>query len=276
MTAFLRALAVIGFCALGWMGYGEVRRVVRGHEDDLADAQEQIDTLNGDLADAQGQAEHWQGAAAELELTVGALEEDVTRLEDDVREAQQRIAELDLAMAYLKLDRRIGRLTVLEQTLDPNGQVESSHVRFEEVDADGDVLGEPVEAWIPGRFAYVESLVIKFDDAFVEAGDHWRGTSLCLFRRLFSEAQSPEEGISLDTVGRPPEPYADDSDPDLVERLWARFWDYANDPQAAADAGVRAIHGEAPFIELRDRNVYEVSLRASGGLSLRTVRAGRR
>jgi len=276
MTAFLRAVALLGFCALAWFGYSEVRQVVRGHEDELAARQAELDALGDDLVAAEKEALHWQDAAAELQATVGVLEQDVTRLESEVAEAEQRIAELDLAMAYLKLDRRIGRLTVLEQQRDPNGQVEASRVRFEEVDGDGEVLGEPVESWIPGRFAYVESLVIKFDDAYVEAGDHWRGTSLCLFRRLFSETQSPGEGVSLDAVGRPPEPYADDDDPELVERLWARFWDYANDPQAAAEAGVRAIHGEAPFIELRDGKSYEVSLRASGGLSLGPAGAGAR
>jgi len=38
---------------------------------------------------------------------------------------------------------------------------------------------------------------------------------------------------------------------------------------AAQAAGVRAIHGEAPYIELRAGRSYLVELRASGGLSLR-------
>jgi hypothetical protein len=32
--------------------------------------------------------------------------------------------------------------------------------------------------------------------------------------------------------------------------------------------GVRAIHGEAPFIELRPGKTYRIELRASGGLTL--------
>ena len=38
---------------------------------------------------------------------------------------------------------------------------------------------------------------------------------------------------------------------------------------AAAEKGVRAIHGEAPFIEVRPGRSYKVELRASGGLSIR-------
>ena len=51
--------------------------------------------------------------------------------------------------------------------------------------------------------------------------------------------------------------------------LWRRFWDYANDRELAERAGLRAVHGEAPFIELRPGGRYSVELRASGGLSIR-------
>ena len=41
-----------------------------------------------------------------------------------------------------------------------------------------------------------------------------------------------------------------------------------NDPELAASKGVRAIHGEAPFIELREGKTYRIELRSSGGLSI--------
>ena len=66
-----------------------------------------------------------------------------------------------------------------------------------------------------------------------------------------------------------PAPYASDDVPELYAELWSRFWDYANDPEAAAAKGVRAIHGEAPFIELRPGQTYRVELLASGGLTIK-------
>ena len=64
--------------------------------------------------------------------------------------------------------------------------------------------------------------------------------------------------------------YAEDETPpdDYYRELWSRFWDYANDPSLARSKGVRALHGEAPFIELRPGKSYSIELRSSGGLSI--------
>jgi len=186
-------------------------------------------------------------------------------LAEQLHEAEATIDDLATALAYVKVDTRRARLTVLEQTSAPRV---STRVRFVEIDADGETVSKPIETELPGRVAYIESLVIKFDDSHVEAGDPWRGTSLCLFRRMFCENQRPEEGVSLDPEGQEPPGYAD-ADARPSDALWRRFWDYADDPQAAAEQGVRALHGEAPFIELRAGRSYLVELRAAGGLSIR-------
>ena len=71
----------------------------------------------------------------------------------------------------------------------------------------------------------------------------------------------------IDPSGERPPAYAfpeEELDPDL----WGRFWDYANDASLAREAGVRAMHGEAPYIELREGAGYLVTLRASGGLTI--------
>ena len=117
-----------------------------------------------------------------------------------------------------------------------------------------------------------QALDAEFDDRFVEAGDALRGTAICLFRRLFGENQSPSDGVPIDPAGEQPLVYAGDEPPPPLHRdLWNRFWEYANDPDLARERGVRAIHGEAPFIELRPGKRYRVELRASGGLTIRTL-----
>jgi len=231
----LRTLVLAAVATLGYLGYFIVQDVLDARDLALAEQREQIQRLEGDLA-----------------------------------ESEARVAELETALRYMKIDHRRARLTVVDQRVDPTvaGGVETT-VRFEELDEDGAPIGEGATYTLPGKVAYLESLVIKFEDSFVEQGDAFRGSSLCLFRRLFSEVLSPEEGVVLDPVGETPEPYSDDRDLQVLDRLWLRFWDYANDPAAAAEAGVRAIHGEAPFIEMRPGARYIVELRASGGLSLR-------
>ncbi|MCB9898250.1 MAG: hypothetical protein H6825_09630 [Planctomycetes bacterium] len=258
----IRTVVLGALVGLGWLGFVEVKGVLAGHERELVQRDERIAQLDADLSEKLRQVDGLRADVAARDARIGELDEQVAQ-------QRARIAELELALRYLKVDRRLARLTVLGQKLTENGEVEATLVRFEDVDEQGEPVGEAVETWIPGRFAYVESLVIKFDDAYVEAGDAFRGASLCLFRRIFSEQQKPSEGVAIDSVGERPEPYAGDDEPELVQRLWARFWDYANDPDAAAAAGVRAIHGEAPFVELREGKSYSIELRASGGLSIK-------
>ena len=46
--------------------------------------------------------------------------------------------------------------------------------------------------------------------------------------------------------------------------LWRRFWDLANDEKLAKERGVRAIHGDAPYMLMEPDRVYEICLRSIG------------
>lgn len=237
---------------LGLLGWGalEVRGALSAREQELADRDEQIGEL--------------QQNVATRERRIGELDREVARL-------AERVRELELALTLLKVDRRVARLTVLSQGPMPGREgTLQTKVRFQELDTEGRPLGAPKLVTLPGKVAYVDALVIKFEDSYVEQGDALRGTSICLFRRIFSENQWPSQGEPLDGAGSRPLPYGGDGDdPGYESRLWERFWDYANDPDAAAALGVRALHGEAPYIELRAGKSYLLELRASDGLSIR-------
>ena len=130
--------------------------------------------------------------------------------------------------------------------------------------------GEPQEITIKGTKVYVETLVVKFLDSYVERGDALRGTSICFFKRIFGDDQRPNDGTSLDSSGAQPVAYGGDDLPDeLHSEIWKRFWDYANDSELAGQLGVRALHGEAPFIEARVGKTYVLELRSSSGLTIR-------
>ena len=43
-----------------------------------------------------------------------------------------------------------------------------------------------------------------------------------------------------------------------------RFWEVANNETLAKERGVRAIHGDAPYMRMEPDRVYEVSLRSTG------------
>jgi hypothetical protein len=59
---------------------------------------------------------------------------------------------------------------------------------------------------------------------------------------------------------------------DFERTIWNNFWQYANDPELAKSAGIRALHGEAPSMKLEQGRLYEIELRASSGLAFVTAK----
>lgn len=239
LIVLLSALAGIA----GWWTY-VVREEVLGNELELEKARTELTAVQGQLEDSQ----------REVDLKTRQLQE------------------LRVRLALLKIDHRVARIEVVAQEPVPgeDGEVRTT-IRFIEYDEDGQPIGEEQELTIEGSQLYLESLVIKFDDDYVEAGEFLRGTSLCLFNRVFSESVAPRDGVEIDRRGSHPSPYTggDGTDEMFQAELWEHFWEYANDPEAAAEKGVRAIHGEAPFMKVRPGRSYEIELRSSGGLSIR-------
>ena len=261
MNAFIRTITLLLLVAiLGWWTL-LLRGKLNEHEMQIAERDREIKLISGRLEEKEGQ--------------IVELDQKVQEQAVQIQQAEETIERLDLSLSLLKVDHRVARIQVIEQEtlegeLADNGQTRvRTRIRFVELGPDGQPIGDPREATIEGSRLFVESLVIKFEDSYVEQGDMLRGSSLVLFKRLFGDQQEPSSGIELDAVGSQPRIYGDeDGGAPLHAELWQRFWDYANDPEAAAKKGVRAMHGEAPFMELRPGGSYRVELRASGGLDI--------
>lgn len=257
LNILLRTLVLGGLLALGGWWTLFLRERFANHQEELASAQAEIETLTGDLR--------------EKDLHIADLTSENGELRDEVARQEAELEALGLAMSLLKVDHRLARIQVLSQEpSDEDPEKLVTRLRFVELDADGEPVGPGIEAELEGKTVYVETLVVKFGDEFVEQGDALRGTSICLFRRLFGEAQRPVEGVEIDPAGLQPLAYTDDEGPSALHReLWSRFWEYANDPELARERGVKAIHGEAPFIEMQAGKTYRVELRSSGGLTIK-------
>ena len=191
-------------------------------------------------------------------------------LQDQIRDQKEAIVKLEhdkqRLEAYLKIlehvDRR-ARVEVLRQSKDPQGNLETT-IRFTETDANGRPVGASRELTLPGQEVYFDTLVIKFDDHFIEQGDPLKGQALMLFRRVFSSNMRAQDGFAIDPEGQPPEVYTEAQGPSVFERdLWKRFWELANDEKLAKEHGVRAIHGDAPYMRLEPDRVYEILLRST-------------
>ncbi|MDA0668072.1 MAG: hypothetical protein O3A95_09830 [Planctomycetota bacterium] len=189
-----------------------------------------------------------------------------------ISELEEQVSTKEIQLGFLRERRRVASIEVLEQRQDPGrpgGQV--TRFRFQELDPGGKPYNDGDWYEIDGDLLYIEALVIKFDDTFVENNDLLRGSSLLLFRRLFGEHQNPADGFAIDSVGQFPRAYSpEEGAPPFHRDLWKNFWDYALNPETVRESGVRAMHGEAPFIKLAPGGKYQVELRTSGGLTIRT------
>jgi len=252
VTLFLLTLSLGGAVALGGWWTLFLRDRFGAHEEELAEREQRIELLSDEVR--------------ERDVRIDVLDQEVERLQEDV-------VRLETSLRLVKVDHRVAEVEVVAQgpsEEDPEQIV--TRVLFTEFNADGEPLDEPREVEIQGKSVYVETLIVKFDDALVEGGDPLKGTSICLFRRIFGEDQQPSEGTPIDPEGAQPLAYGGDTLPHPeLQQLWSEFWDLANDPDLAQERGVRAAHGEAPFIEVRPGGRYRLELRASGGLSMKPI-----
>ena len=211
---------------------------------------------------------------AHLEMDNGQKAGRNDALDLQVQSLEAKVSQLELARQLLQLDHRIARIEVLRQGPGKGGSGEvQTEVLFTELDPEGEPIGPGKEITLPGTRIYVEGIVVKFGDSYVEQGDPLRGTSICLLQRMFSEELAPEEGVALDSINQHPLPFTGDDLPDPLYRdLFERVWHYANDPDAAERIGVRAIQAEAPSVEARAGQTYRLELRQSGGITLQAER----
>lgn len=223
------------------------------------------DRINGadrELRDTKEELAEYQTKLGEAEELIGGLKV------DNAAKAQQ-ISRLEMAMQLLKTDKRLARLDVLEQGIDPESGKVKTKIEFTELSPNGDPIGKPRQFEIEGEVVYLDNWVVKFEDAYVEQADLAKGTSLALFRRVFGEYQSPAEGFLIDEVGAMPQAYSRGGQPSEFEQeIWDDFWTFANDSEAAKKKGIRAAHGEALSMKVEEGRSYRVILRASDGLSI--------
>jgi hypothetical protein len=196
------------------------------------------------------------------------MERRLAERDAQIRALTERAQALEAAVRLLRHTERRARIIVLDQGPGPGGTL-VTRIRFSELDGQGNPLGEPREFEVTGDEVYVDTLVIKFEDEFVSAGDALKGRSLLLFRRIFGDRHRPVDAHVLDREGQVPHAYAAEKAPSAFEReLWQQFWMLANDPAEAKRRGIRALHGEAVSTKLRKGGVYAVTFRSTGELSI--------
>jgi hypothetical protein len=258
IRTMLAVVIVGGVVFAGWYGYS----YVTGQRDDRAEQAVRLAKYERELTEANEQLNR---VKSELDAKLVEIE----GLHEDIKEKEKEIERLDTALRLIKVTHRVARLSVIDQGPDNDTGELYSTVEFVELDEQGTPIGEPRQFRVKGDVVYIDTWLVKFEDKYIEQADLERSTSLVLFRRLFGEEQEPSEGYSLDAVGEQPQVYSSGGEmSEFEQKIWNDFWNIANNPQTAAELGIRAAHGDAPPIKLKKGLVYKILLRASDGLSI--------
>ena len=262
VNSFLRtlvAISAVGLVALGgWWGFSAF------HADEAA-----LKEKDQALAEAQAELDKSAAALKSSLAQVAQQQTEIVALEKDVQEKQVEIDRLDTALHLLKVDHRLARITVLDQTKADNPRDIITRFEFVEINDDDAPIDAPKVFEVKGKMIWVDAWVVKFKDHHIERADVDRATSICLFRRIWGEFQEPSEGFPLDKQWTRPTAYARGDDMSPFEKsIWDDFWNIANDIQKAEEKGIRDAHGQAVSIELRPDKTYRLQLRASDGLSI--------
>ena len=204
------AFAVAGMIgAAGWFGYSlyhAPQKVIAAKQEELDHAQAELDQARGELAVQEELVVEQQG-------TITSLNTEIVKKDERIVAQDEQIARLDTAMRLLKVDHRLAELRILQQKEDAETGKIFSTIEFVEVNDDGGTIDEPRRLEIEGDLVYVECLVAKFEDKYVESSDLHRATSICLFQRIFGEFQEPSRAPCSTASGldRMPTPAAENS-----------------------------------------------------------------
>ncbi len=206
-----------------------------------------------------------EGKQAKEDLV--ALQAKYDEQELNLKEASIENEKLHVSMSLLKIDRRVAQLTVNKKGIDESGQ-KFLEVTFREVDKNGDVIGSSREFTLLGHTFFVDCWVAQFEDQYVEQADPLRAASIFTFKRIYGDDMKPSEGFSLDDFSKPAGVYAQSEATDFAQQIWQDFGNVCNDLNRQSELGIRAAHGQANHLPPREGQTYEITIRASGAVSL--------
>jgi len=213
------------------------------------------------------------GLAGAVILASGAwfARNDRVRMVEAIRaleaEMERRVAERDAMIRRLSRERRVAHIHVVRQQRSLDGSVVQTDMLVIELDDDGREIARQ-EVHVPGSVVHIDALTVRFDRESVAAGHPFRGQTLILLRRIYSDALAPRDGVNLDIPGAVPDGYAAGDAAHFEREIWRDFWRMAGDSTYAAQRGVRVAQGESVYLPMEEGRVYELRVEAAGGMVL--------
>jgi hypothetical protein len=171
--------------------------------------------------------------------------------------------ELKKALTNLGREDQIGYAKVIAQET-KDGELLTT-IRFAETARD-DKLKKIMEKeyTLAGDIVHFDALIVKFGSQMVMDG---KTRALYLWRRVYGEQMTPQEGFAIEESGTEPQRYKD-----LLKLLpaeqrqmfWTHIWDLANDPEELKHYDIDAIYGNAVYSKLRKGLIYVFKISSTG------------
>jgi hypothetical protein len=262
INSFIRtiiALAVVGGVGVagyfGYTTYNEKEFEAQAKAKALADAQDKLTKVEGDLA----------AAAEQIEEKDARIEEQGQQIET----LHTEVDKLSTSLKLLKVEYRVARITAVDQTKDEESGEISTLIEFVELNDEGAPIDTAKQFRINGDTVYIDGWVVKFEDEYVENADLEKGTALILLKRIFGSGQKPDDGYPLDEVGSAPRAYARGGKmSDFEKGIWDNFWSLAASPDKWPELGIRNLSGDAKYTKVTKGKSYRFSIRSTGETSL--------
>ena len=173
--------------------------------------------------------------------------------------------ELKTAITNLSQEEQIGYAKVLSQET-RDGQL-FTKILFVEADPEDftkHILRKEYE--IQGDVIHFDTLIVTFGSELVMDG---KERAMYLWRRIYGEKQTPEQGFPIETEGQPSPRYAQ-----LCEKLsiedgqlfWDEIWQLSNNPKRLEKLGIKAVYGNAIYRQLKPGLIYIFKVSSTGTL----------
>jgi hypothetical protein len=163
---------------------------------------------------------------------------------------------------------RMADVLVTKSEFDEATKEIKTTIKFLEYDAQGKPL-EPKYFTFQGNVIQFQSLVIRFSDKLVEAGDRLRGKSAAFFMKAFVLEGPNTQEFEITKVDEVPGGYrVSNQENEFEQKLWKEFWGYALDPKKREHAGIKNAQIEAPGSMFLPGTIYTLIIEHDGGLRI--------
>ncbi len=170
----------------------------------------------------------------------------------------------------LKAESRIAEILVTESSLDEYTRKYTTTIKFLEYDVKGRPM-KPKFFTFKGNLIQFQTLVVRFDDRYIEEGHRMKGKSIYLFMKAFVLDGKNTQEFEITPIDIVPDGYRIGDPPSTFEKeIWRKFWKYALDPKEREHIGIKNAQVEAPGSVFVPGTIYTLIIEHHGGIRIDT------